>query len=179
MKHETLAPGPEGCEAIQQQLSEIADSGAAVTPAIQAHLSSCDACSQFAARWLQGPPAELARPVPAAPAVRLRESILDAAALPNVVPFPAPAVSRLSWPSWLGRLAACVALAGFSYWLLNPVPSPVARTSAAASPPTLTQSLTQMENRTAHEQAVVQTALVDGGRQVRGDVAWSVSALEL
>ena len=36
-----------------------------------------------------------------------------------------------------------------------------------------------MEDRTKHEQAVLRTALADGGREVRGNVAWSVSALEL
>ena len=180
MNDETFIPLADDCEASQRQLSDHADSGEALTPELQAHLDACPACARFAAQWLQGPPTELVRPVPAVAASGLRARILDAMDPPNVVRFPGPGAPRAPWTTWLGRIAACLALAGFSYWLLNPAPTPVRPNPAtAASAPTLTQSLAQMEDRTHHEQAVLQTALVDGGRQVRGNVAWTVSALEL
>ena len=104
---------------------------------------------------------------------------LDAAALRGTVPFPADPAGRPPWTVWLGRIAAGLAVAGFAYWLLNPTASPVVSAPATASAPTLTQGLAQMEGRTKHEQKVLRTALADGGREVRGNVAWSVSALEL
>ncbi len=180
MTHDPFTHAGAGCEPIQRQLSELADSGAPMTPELQGHLEACAECAQFAERWLPGPPAELTRPVSTVPDIALRERILDAAAQPNVVRFPVSSATPPSWSTWLGRIAAGLALAGLAYWLLNPVASPLKPPdTAAVSSPTLTQSLTQIEGSTRHEQTAVQTALVDGGRQVRGDVAWSVSALEL
>ena len=54
-----------------------------------------------------------------------------------------------------------------------------ARDAQAAAAPTLSQGLAQMEGQSKHEQEALRTAVVDGGRTVRGNVAWSVSALEL
>ena len=179
MKHDPFSPVPEGCEAAQRQLSDSADAGETLTPALQVHLRVCPECTRFADEWLDGPPEVLARPVPTVVDPELRARILDAAALPPVIRFPAPAGRPSSWPVWFGRAAACLALAGLTYWLLNPAATPVRQPATAASAPTLTQSLAQMEDRTKHEQAVVQTALVDGGREVRGNVEWTVSALEL
>jgi hypothetical protein len=170
---------PASCDAFQEQLSEIADSGAAPGPDLRAHLERCDECARFAEQWLTAPPPELARSILANAADPLRERILDAATLPRISQFRSPPASRLPWAAWLGRIAAGLAVAGFAYWLLNPAASPVGNAPATASAPTLTQGLAQMENRTKHEQALLRTALADGGREVRGNVLWSVSALEL
>ena len=169
----------EHCDAFQEQLSELADSGAAPSPDLRAHLDRCDECSRFADQWLAAAPPELFQLVLAGPVGTLRERILDAATLPGIIRFPADSGSRPPWTAWLGRVAAGLAVAGFAYWLLNPAASPVGHAPATASAPTLTQGLAQMEDRTKHEQEVLRTALADGGREVRGNVAWSVSALEL
>ena len=167
------------CDTFQEQLSEIADSGAAPSPDLRAHLDRCDECARFAEQWLTAPPLQLSQPVLATPVGPLRERILDAATLPRIAQFPAAPASRPTWTAWLGRIAAGLAVAGFAYWLLNPAASPVGNVPATASAPTLTQGLAQMEDHTKHEQEVLRTALADGGREVRGNVAWSVSALEL
>ncbi len=96
-----------------------------------------------------------------------------------MIRFPAAPAVRPAWTAWLGRAAAGLAVAGLAYWLLNPAASPVKDAPAASAGPTLTGNLAQMEDRTKHEQAVLQTALIDGGSEVRGNVAWSVSALDL
>ncbi len=167
------------CEAIQQLLSEKADTGAALTPELQMHVDSCAACADFAEQWLPGPPAALARRLPGVPDPALRERILDAAAHPNIVDFPVPAVRRTPWATVLGRIAACLVLAGFSYWLLNPAASPVRPRPASPSAPMLTQGLLQMEGKTKHEQDVLRSAVAAGGSRVSSNVAWTVSALEL
>ena len=169
----------EGSHDFQAELSEIADSGAAPTPALRDHLERCDDCARFAAQWLPGPPAGLARPVSAAPVGPLREQILDAATPPRIIRWPASPARRIPGTAWLGRIAAGLAIGGLSYWLLNPTSAPVHDHPATASAPTLSQGLARMEGESKHEQAVLQTALVDGGREVRGNVAWSVSALDL
>ena len=73
---------------------------------------------------------------------------------------------------------ACLALAGLTYWLLNPTVPRVPNHVAEAAVPTLTQGLLQMEDETRRKQHALQTALVGSSRQVRGDVAWSMSVLE-
>ena len=72
------------CDAFQQQLSELADSGAVPGPDLRAHLDHCDECARFAEQWLTAPPPELAQPILANPAGPLRERILDAATLSRV-----------------------------------------------------------------------------------------------
>ena len=178
MKQDPFLPALEGCEDFQFQLSDLADAGAAPTPELQAHLRTCPACARFAETWLPGPPAALARPIGSLPGDGLRARILDAAAAPVAVPFPVPAAGgRQPWVTWLGRIAAAAAVAGFSYWLLNPATTQPRKRPTAT--PTLSQGLSAMENRSKREQQAVQTALVDGGREVQGNVAWSVSALDL
>ncbi len=179
MRNDPFIHVPTGCEACQWQLSELADSGALQTPELRAHLAGCVECAEFAEQWLHEAPAALARPVSTTVATPLRERILDAAARPDIVRLPAPTARRPAWTALFGRVAACLALAGFAYWLLNPVASPVVHRPSAAVGPTLEQGLTQMENKSRHEQEVLETALADGGRQVQGNVAWSVSALDL
>ena len=173
---------PVDCEAVQSQLSELADTGAPMTPELQAHIASCAGCALFAEQWLQGSPAVLARSVPALPDTRLRERILDANSAPsNIVRFqqtPA-ATARPSWTVWLGRIAACALLAGFSYWLLNPVPTQIRVVQSETPVPSLVQSFTQMEDQTRNEQEVLHAALVKGTRRVRGTMSRSMSALEL
>ena len=179
MKHDPPLPLPDSCDLCQQQLSECADSGEPLAPEFQAHVAGCADCTRFAERWLAAPPLILARPVAAVADAALRARILRAAAPSNVVRFPTLAANRSSRTALLGRIAACLALAGFSYWLLNPTVSRAPSHPARSGGPTLTQGLLQMEDGTKREQQALQTALVDGSRQVRGDVAWSVSALEL
>ena len=179
MTPDTFSRLSESCDTFQEQLSEIADTGAAPSPGLRAHLDRCDACARFAEQWLTALPLELAHPVLAKPVGPLRERILDAATLPRIAQFPANPASRPTWTAWLGRIAAGLAVTGFAYWLLNPTASPVGNAPATASTPILTQGLAQMEDQTKHEQKVLRTALADGGREVRGNVAWSVSALEL
>ncbi len=179
MKHDSLIRLPKNCELCQQQLSEMADSGQPLTTELHNHLNGCAACARFAEQWLSGPPAVLTRPVSAVPDAALRDRILRAAAPSNVVRFPIPMNGLSSQTAWLGRIAACLAVAGFSYWLLNPTVSHVPNHPAKPAAPTLTQGLLQMEDGTKREQRALQAALVDSSRQVRGDVAWSMSALEL
>ncbi len=172
-------PPPEGCEACQQLISEFADLGAPLTPALQAHLQTCAECQRFAEVWFPEPPAALRRPVPAVDDERLRERILRAAAEPEIIPFPATAARHVNWTAWSRRAAACLVFAGLAYWLLNPQPSPVRKPGVVAIQPTLGQSLAKAEDDTKREQQVLQTALVDGGQRVHRDVAWTMSALEL
>ena len=179
MKHDPLISLPTGCELCQQQISESVDSGAPLTSELRAHLAGCDACTRFAEQWLSGPPTVLAQPASSVPDAALRERILRVAAPSNVVRFPTPGASGSSHTAWLGRIAACLALSGFSYWLLNPIVSRVPSRPAEAVAPTLTQNFLQMENGTKREQQALQAAVVDSGRQVHKDVAWSMSALEL
>ena len=173
---------PADCEAVQSQLSELADTGAPMTPELQTHLASCAKCALFAEHWLQGPPAVLTRSVPALLDTRLRERILDANTAPlNVVRFQQTlaATVRPPWTMWLGRIAACALLAGFSYWLLNPMPTQVRVTQLSTPEPTLVQSFTQMEDQTRNEQEVLHAAFLKGTRRVRGTMSRSMSALEL
>jgi hypothetical protein len=178
MKQDPFIPALAGCEEFQFQLSELADAGAAPTPELLAHIQTCDECARFAETWLPGPPEALSQSVGGLPDVGLRERILDAATAPNVVAFPVPATGgRQPWVAWLGRVAACAALVGFSYWLLNPMRSQPGKRATVT--PTVAQGLSEMENRSKREQQAVQTALVDGGREVQGNLAWSASALDL
>lgn len=180
MKDDFSLRPPEECDACQQQISELADAGAALPDDLQAHVAACETCARFAGQWLPGPPAALAGTVvPTAADSHLRERILDAAAPQNVVRFPEAAARRAPWAIWSGRVAAAVALGGFAYWLLNPAATPVENQSKLASTPTVTQEMARLEGRTKREQQLLQTAVVDGGREVDRNVAWSVSALEL
>lgn len=145
-------------------------------PALQTHLDGCAACAQFAEQWLPGAPGVLQEPLNVPADISLRERILRAASLPEVTRF-AP---RQTLMPWIGRMAAVLVAAGFAYWLSNPEPAEVRPAPPVAeAAPTLTRSLVEMETQSKHQEQLVQTALVDGGRHVRGNVAWSVSALEL
>ena len=182
MSTELFSRPPEGCDAIQLQISEAADTGGPLSAEIQAHLSGCEACAHFAATWLQGPPAPLARPVAEVTRFHgLRERILNAQAAPrNIVPFPSPAsFSRPAAVVWLGRIAACAALVGFAYWLLNPVVSPVGPDRTAAESPSMTRTVTRLENQRREEGEILRSAIVEGGSRVQRDATWSMSSLEL
>lgn len=179
-------PPLTGRDAVQAQLSESADSGAPLTPELRAQVEADPACAEFAGTWLQGPPAALlAGPASGASDAALRERILDAAALPsNVVGFsPPPLPLPAGHPPrtvWLARIAAALVVSALAYWLLDPVRSTgVRRPAVAGREPTLSQSFLQTENRSKREQQTIRTALVDGGREVNGNVAWAVSALDL
>ncbi len=179
MNPTAFSPPPEGCEACQQQVSESADAGALLTPALQVHLQSCAECQGFAEVWFPQPPAVLRRPVPGADNETLRERILHAAAGPEIIAFPATTARRTNWTAWSSRAAACLVFAGLAYWLLNPQPSPVRKPGVVVIQPTLGQSLAKVEDDTKREQQVLRTALVDGGQRVHSDVEWTMSALEL
>lgn len=179
MNPDPVSPMPEGCEAFQRLLSEAADAGAPLTPELQAHIRSCAECAGFAELWHPKPPAVLTRPMAVSGSDRLRERILEAASKPETVPFPVVAERRAGWMAWTRRIAACLVLTGLAWWLLDPTHSQVTTHNSAATERTLTQSLAHTENRMKHEQEILQTALVDGGQHVRGDVEWTLSALDL
>ncbi len=174
-----------GCDAVQAQLSELADSDAPLPPDLSAHLAACPACARFAELWLAGLPTELTLPPLATDTDNaLRDRILAAAFVnpPNVVPFSTSTNITTTRPPltfWLGRVAAGLAVASLAYWLLDPQRSTGTRRPAVAVAPTLSQTFLKTENKSRREQRAIQAALVDGGRQVDGNVAWAVSALEL
>jgi anti-sigma factor RsiW len=185
MTSQPFLRGPtSGCDAYQEQLSATVDAGAPLAPALRAHLEACEECAAFSALWLSGAPAELVSSSGESVDERLRATILNRAAQPAgaaeppvVVPFVRPDTAARRATQWLGRIAAGLVLAGLAYWLLNPRPEPVRR--QAPPVPTLAEGFAQVEGQSSHEQQVLQSALVDGGREVRGNVAWSLSALEL
>ena len=177
MNPDADSPALEGCETFQRQISDAADASAPLTPEIQAHLRSCADCAGFAEAWFPKGPVALDRPITVSKDNRLRQRILDAAE-PETVPFPGAADRRTAWTAWVGRIAACLALTGLAWWLLDPTHSQIQTHNSAAAERTLAQSLAHTEYRMKHEQEILQTALADGGQRVRGDVEWTLSALE-
>lgn len=177
MNPDADSPTLEGCEAFQRQISDAADADAPLPPEIQAHLRSCADCAGFAETWFPKVPSALDRPIAVSENERLRQRILDAAE-PEVIPFPGAADRRTAWTAWAGRIAAGLALTGLAWWLLDPTHSQVKTPNNAATERTLAQSLAHTEYRMKHEQEILQTALADGGQRVRGDVEWTLSALE-
>ena len=183
MSTELFSRPLEGCDAVQFRISEAADTGESLPAEVQAHLGGCEACARFAGTWLPGPPDVLARLVAVETSSHvLRERILDAQVVPaNVVRFPAPASSsRRPGVVWLGRVAACAAFAGFAYWLLDPVVSPVGPPSwtASAGAPSMTRTVIRLEDQRREEGEILRSVVVEGGSRVQRDATWSMSSLE-
>ena len=178
MNPDAESPTLESCEAFQRQISDAADARAPMPAEIQAHLQSCADCAGFAKIWFPNPPPVLAEPIAVANDDRLRERIIEAASAPKTVPFPVASERRANWNAWSARVAACLALTGLGWWLLDPTHSRPETHSSAAAERTLAQSLAHTEYRAKHEQEILQTALVDGGQHVRSEVEWTLSALE-
>ncbi len=185
--HFDFQPAPQSCDAIQMELSDFADQSPApaLPPEIREHLAHCAHCAHFARLWLNRAAAPIAAlqvgPAPVSPT--LRDNILSRAgeaSATNVVPASQFRAWRGLGREMLAKAAALVALAAFSYWLLQPhyVEPPPKTSAAALAPRALAQSIAAAEAPMARERDALRLDAMHGRDQLRQAIRSSFFLVE-
>ena len=129
MNKVTNLPSFEGCEALQWQLSELADQPAGLSHIpddLQRHLDTCEECARFARLWLEGEGevvSALKAPAAAPPAglrSAIQQQLVSASGTSNEIAVFPNLPGNSAWRGPLFKAAAAVTFGAFAFWLLKP-----------------------------------------------------------